>query len=456
MGVRLRIAFVLVLAGFTIRLATLGVPGSPDVPVFRTWAYHAGASGPWSVYGSSDTLANKYQLSYDGVTAAVDYPPVAIYELAVSGALSRAWSGQDPSRATLNVAVKLLILVAMVGLSALIFHAVGRRLGPVSGAAAAVACWINPAVILHGAVLGYLDPLFALPAVASLVAASEGFGWAAGGLLVVACLTKPQGVLVAPAVALALWHRSGGTTAEMRRAVAGGGALAAVAVAPFLMAGTFANMCAGVADIFTEGVLSGNAANLWWIASWAADVVHDGASAIAAPVRVLSVPMFLARIGAPADVGAALGVTLASWGMVGAVVGWAVWRSRRAERFTQFAAVAAFTVHAFFMFAIQVHENHLFLALPLLTIVAARERSYRPLLVGVSTMVVLNLGFFYGLGRAGGDALPRMAVGLDATVLLAVANCGALLWHARLLARLAEVRPATLDLLRRQTPRAAI
>jgi hypothetical protein len=45
--------------------------------------------------------------------------------------------------------------------------------GWVAGRWAALAFWANPAVILHGAVLGYLDAVCALPAVAALIAASR-------------------------------------------------------------------------------------------------------------------------------------------------------------------------------------------------------------------------------------------------------------------------------------------
>ncbi len=193
-----------------MRVAVLKFPGSPDVPIFRTWAYHAATSGPTTVYGEPGALATEHTLRYEGTSAAVDYPPVAIYELAVSGLVSRLWSGGYPSPTTLNVTIKVLILFAMIALSALILYAVGRRLGPMMGVAAALALWLNPAVILHGAVLGYVDPLFAVPAIAALVAASEGLGWVAGALLALACLTKPQAVLVAPAIALALWRRRGG------------------------------------------------------------------------------------------------------------------------------------------------------------------------------------------------------------------------------------------------------
>jgi hypothetical protein len=97
--------------------------------------------------------------------------------------------------------------------------------------------------------------------------------------------------------------------------------------------------------------------------------------------------------------------------------------------------LAAFTVHAYSVLALQVHENHLFLALPLLAIVATMRTPYRRVLVAVSAISALNLNLFYGLGDGVGYAIPRSVTGIDATVVLAILNCVALVWHAAIFRR---------------------
>ena len=82
------------------------------------------------------------------------------------------------------------------------------------------------------------------------------------------------------------------------------------------------------------------------------------------------------------------------------------------------------------MLAVQVHENHLYLAVPLLAAAAAARPRLRPVLYATSAMFALNLCLFFGFGR-GFPLPPRNVTIVDATVLLAVANCAALVWHAR-------------------------
>ena len=64
---------------------------------------------------------------------------------------------------------------------------------------AAAFYWCNPAILLVGAVLGYLDTWTGALALAGTLAASAGVGWATGVLLALACLTKAQSVFVVPA-----------------------------------------------------------------------------------------------------------------------------------------------------------------------------------------------------------------------------------------------------------------
>ena len=108
---------------------------------------------------------------------------------------------------------------------------------------------------------------------------------------------------------------------------------------------------------------------------------------------------------------------------------------------------AAFCVHAYATLSAQVHENHLFAAVPLLVLASAGRPAFRPIAIGVSAIVALNLNLFYGLGDGIGFALPRALTVIDATVWLAVANCFWLSWHARVLRRECSTAAAP-----RQTP----
>ena len=108
--------------------------------------------------------------------------------------------------------------------------------------------------------------------------------------------------------------------------------------------------------------------------------------------------------------------------------GWALWRVRRSRDLSLLAASAALIVHAYFVLGIAVHENHLYLALPLLALAAAARPQLRPIHIAISAVVTLNLFLFFGLGR-GIPLPPRNFTLIDATVILAAVNCALFVSH---------------------------
>jgi hypothetical protein len=115
---------------------------------------------------------------------------------------------------------------------------------------------------------------------------------------------------------------------------------------------------------------------------------------------------------------------------------WALWTARRARDLFLLAALSAFLVHAYAVLATDAHENHAFAAVPLLVLAAAGRPRFKPLAAALTAIVTLNL-FFYGLRITGARdfALPRMTLGIDATLLVAALNCATLAWFAAVLRR---------------------
>jgi hypothetical protein len=122
-------------------------------------------------------------------------------------------------------------------------------------------------------------------------------------------------------------------------------------------------------------------------------------------------------------------------GLVLATCAWAAWRVRRCRSLALHAAFAAFTVHAFFVLSLGVHEHHLILAVPLLALAGALDPRFRPVFYAVSLITALNMNLFYGISRGWGWAVPRMLTPVDLSVVLSVVNVATLIWHGRLLAR---------------------
>jgi Gpi18-like mannosyltransferase len=126
-------------------------------------------------------------------------------------------------------------------LTALLWWTVRRHSGSTAAAHwVALAYWANPATILNGEVLGYLDPLMMLPAMGMLVLLHEGSPAFAGAAFATALLTKPQAILLAPILVLAAWGL--GAYRGVARAAAGGAATTALVVLPFALAGALPNI----------------------------------------------------------------------------------------------------------------------------------------------------------------------------------------------------------------------
>ena len=109
---------------------------------------------------------------------------------------------------------------------------------------------------------------------------------------------------------------------------------------------------------------------------------------------------------------------------------WGLSQARHSRDLSLVYALGAFIVHTYFVLSVAVHENHLYLAVPLLALAAAVRPRLRRLHVTLSAVIALNLFLFFGLGR-GVPLPPRTFTIIDATVLLAAANCVLFVWHAR-------------------------
>jgi hypothetical protein len=251
---------------------------------------------------------------------------------------------------------------------------------------------------------------------------------AAGALAVTACLTKVQAIFILPVAALALWNsKPNGRLTRGVAAVASGAVVALAALGPYVAAGAWRNLVQGVGSLLRHDMLSADAANVWWLVTYflrASYAVADlGAwGAWTMRLRILGISRVVA-LGYPNPRPVAMAA-------VGLAMLWCLWRARRSTDVALMLACAALIVHAYFVLGVQVHENHLYLAVPLLAGAAASRPQLRPVLLSTSVVFALNLYLTVGLGR-GFPLPPRNLTMIDSTVLLAAANCGLLAWHAR-------------------------
>ncbi len=429
---------ILLVAGALLRVVLLPLGGTHDTVPWRIWAYNASSEGVSRLYGVGGSPPEWRTLKYQDAEGQATYPPLALHELGLAGRVYRqATRGEFPNTTPLMIAIKMPGLLADIGLALLLYVVVRRWASEAAARWTVCAWWLNPAVLLDGAALGYLDPQALLPMVASFAAAVAGWAVPAGALGAAAVLTKPQPLIIGPAIALALWHSTGDRTTRQVRfawALAAGAGVAIVLIGPIVAAGGGPNFVQAMQRLEAHDMLSGNACNLWWIVGYvvrAAYSVEDYGrwGAIVHETRILGIDRFI-EVGGPNPRPIAAVLVMAA-------MAWATWTARRSTDRWVLAALGGFLIHAYATLSVQVHENHLVAAVPLLALAAAGRAQFRPIFLAVSAIVALNLNIFYGISEDAGFAIPRAMTVIDLSVGHAVLNCAALLWHGSVLKRAA-------------------
>jgi len=341
-----------------------------DMEMYKQWAVNSALNG----------LASAYE------TTSIDYPPLFLYVLYGVGKLYLALAGTAaepgivPDSAMLTLLVKTPHLIADLLLGWLLYRLVGRnglwgatRSGSGWGRLAAVLYLWNPAVLFGSAYWGQPDGIHSLMAIAALSLLVQERMVASGAALSAASLMKPLAAPLVPLMALTAvvrkrWHGALG-------AGLGGLTAAVAAFLPFILTGRIEGVLRKVLlDVEAMPFTSANGHNLWWIlGAW-----RDANAPVLGPLspKLLGLLLFgtvylflLLRSGtwlpsrrlSPADYGARM-----------------------------FVLAAAVTV-TFFFLSTHMHENHLFMALPLLIAVAGRSRSLGRLAVACGLAIFVNM-----------------------------------------------------------------
>lgn len=415
-GPRWQVALVAIgVAALLLQIAVLPLKGTGDVRTFKEWGVGSLHTGLPAAYRGAETP--------DGVHVAPDYPPLGVIVLsATARAVQFVFGPITVDSRLLTVYIKLLALASGLFTSCLLWWHVRSRtddawLAFVWG----VVYFANPARIVNGPVLGYLDgPCLAL-GMAGLVCAGRARPMAGAVLAVLGALIKPQGVFFLLPVAVMAW----GSGRVLRAATAAAATVVLVCLPFVVVSGPYGFAQAMLINL-REDMLSGNALNLWWLVTVIMRIGQLGWDVFDVRLSLVSVSHFSGITGVePRLFMAAVVIGLAAW------MGW---RLRGTRRVADVAAYMALVVHIYFVLAISVHENHLIYAVAPLLIAAVDDREYRRLAVAISLLTAMNMAMFYGIGRDWPE-IPRVGLFLPLTVVLAGANVWLLAAHARVYAR---------------------
>jgi hypothetical protein len=177
----------LVAVGLALRVASINLPGHyGDSIVMTRWAENMAKYGPWRFY------------QHDGAIY-----PALLYAYWPLGVL---FDGADLARAVKGVSIPFDLAIGLVS-----YFVARKFVGPVRALFAPALYLLNPAVLLAGPVWGQVDAAGTLAYLLALVAVAARRFFAAGALVAVALLIKPQFGLVflpvATVVLIVWWSR---------------------------------------------------------------------------------------------------------------------------------------------------------------------------------------------------------------------------------------------------------
>lgn len=328
-----------------------------DLKAYRRWAVAAAEHGLGRVYSTSD----------------MDYPPLYGYVLLPLGKIYQALSPGDPRVWT--ALVKLPPLAFDLAIAGLLFH-MGARAEREQASGGQPWRWLlpgaylaNPAVVFDTGYWGHPDSIHSFFVLAATALSASGRGALAFAALALAALMKPLAAPFFPLLAALVLLRSG--AASLLRGVAAAALATGLVFLPFLLAGEAAAVVQRVLlDLDAMPYTAVNAHNVWGLfGGWrAADApllgpltaTHVGLAAFGA--LLLALLLLARRLHAEGGVDA--------------------------QRAAILAAAAFFS---FFMLSTHMHENHLFVVLPLLAAAAPAGRAWRRLFVAVTVAVLMNL-----------------------------------------------------------------
>jgi Gpi18-like mannosyltransferase len=361
---------VIVVAGLLVRLPALAhIYYPPDIAYWKSWLTYSTAFGLQNVYG----------LQVPGQT----YPPVVLYLLWGLGSIYRGVWPRAEDTPILTAFVKIPAVAGDLAAAMLLAIYASRRArnGAPGWRAAAAIFAFHPALIWLSSLWGQVDILHGGLAAAAWVAALAGSAGWTGALVALGILTKPQGLIIAPAAVVLLAARTG--RRGLLRALLFGAAATVVVTLPFVLAGfasAIVKIYAGAGGVYPYLTL--NAFNLWWCVL----AIGGGTS------RPLAFRDDIHLLGpvTPRLIGLALFLCATVWILRKC---WLLARTDGPSDHSRAWRLLTLQWLSFFLLPTQIHERYLVPALVSMAPAAVLEKRWRWIYAVLSLGILLNLMF---------------------------------------------------------------
>lgn len=393
---------MLIVAGLVVRLAGLPGPGEfVDLLLVSSWGNIVHFYG-W---------VEGYRHHMYGLSAS-NYPPVNMAffgaMMKINGVLTDNFSLGNP---VMNAMMKLPAVLADAWLSLFLYAVLRRFVSMKKAVIAGLVCWLYPSFWMLSSYWGQTDSLYTSMSFGALVAFVFGLPFFGGFLLALSILTKVQGVILAPVMAVLLWDRK-----QYILAAAAGAVIPLVVVlAPFGFAGRLPD----VAWIYTEipglpEFLSFFTYNFWWaIFGLGAPHIPD-TNSLMYGVTFRSIGYALTSLSFSAIL----------WRL------WTVLRTRPDEKRRAEAALAAASLCslAFFMFMTRMHQRYFFPFVPCAVVLCFLQPVGRRHIAVLFTTFCLNLAVMMWFWRLGTAVYGAFGIVLAWINMLVIADLAAVWW----------------------------
>ncbi len=441
---RFLLLLAILIMGLAFRIPLLGSRGTTDLDNWKTWGYNTTKLGLLGAYAldrpeppvTLNTIRKAYNGDYDTLNLhyksfyrTIDYPPGIFIVLWPVGWLYQTFlSPPFDNTPELNAIIKVPVVLAELATACLLFWAVRKRGSFLHATIGASSYWLNPTVILTGSALAYVDALPGLTLVAGTVALLLGRPWGLWVGWAVAQVIKLQSLLLLPAM-LAQTARLGFRSALV--AILTGISSMLILLAPFILSKHTLAIIAGSFGSSHARYVSAYQFNLWWLWTYAHLATRSGRWNVQVDFVM---EQDAATQGAP---------DLYVWGIglfglftIILIAFW-FWHHRHdvrdAPHGVDYIVMLALQFYGATLLLTRIHENHLFLAVPLFALAAIWAQvnyAYPAHLVralwliyaAVSAIVGANLIMIYGIGTGLPNPMPRMWLGLDGSVVITLFN----------------------------------
>ena len=332
-----------------------------DLLEYHTWARTLAQKGLAAAYWPTSVSLESQE------SLALDYPPLVPYLLWAIGRGVGAVSQEAllHNDRLLDFLIRLPFCASVL-LTALLVYLEARRVAPQKADLICALVALNPALIFDTAYWGQSDApctFLIVLAVVLLVRGRPEWSWVA---ITCAALVKPLAYPFMPLILLETSKRFG--VYRTFSSATAAALVAAIVFTPFAWIGRLGDgVCSLVSQIDAMPYISVDAHNLWWIVGRGLPWTKVNAHPLGISWNTLSLVLF----------GAFFATTLVR-----------LWRSKEPRALYMAAAATGF---GFFILATRMHENHLFIALPLIALLAANLRWPRTVLIALTITLFANM-----------------------------------------------------------------